>query len=191
MGSVLLIQSTTNPANQDSWTTITNLAMTSAAAGVPANPGTSSIINLAFVPAAQSYEVIDSAPPACEFFKAVMPYDYMVLADAVLSGQGYSSRLLLVRMPGVISEDVCYVTAQNNFICYNAASQAFSLEPSSPAIRQIAATLSTMLGQNWTSASEISYSNGVTNILATVVEADPASSDPVAGPSTASIQIDF
>ncbi len=120
-----------------------------------------------------------------------MPYDYMVLADAVLSGQGYPSRLLLVRMPGIPSEDICYVTAINSFMCYDGANEAFGLESSSPAIRQIAAALSTMLGQNWTSASEFSYSNGVTNILATVVEADPASTDPVAGPSTASIQIDF
>jgi hypothetical protein len=191
LGSVLLIQSSTNPADRDSWTTMTNLAMTNPAPGAPANPATAFIINLAFVPAAQNWEVVDPAPPSCEFFQAVMPYDCMVLADFVLSGQGYASRLVVVTMPGIPAEDVCYVTTLSSFIYYDVAGQALGVEPSGSAIREVAGALSTMLGQNWTSASEFSYSNGVTTILATVVEADAASTDPVAGPSTASIQIDF
>ena len=186
-----MIQSSTNPANQNTWTTITNLAMTNPAAGAPTNPAAPSTINLAFVPAAQNYEVIDTTPPTCEFYQVVMPYDYMVLADAVLSGQGYPSRLLLVRMPGISSDDVCYVTPQSSFIFYDTTNRAFALEPSGSTIRQIASTLSTSLGQNWTSASEFAYSNGVSTILATVVETEPPSSDPVAGASTPSIQIDF
>jgi hypothetical protein len=52
--------------------------------------------------------------------------------------------------------------------------------------------LATSLGQNWTSASEFNYSNGVSTILATVVQTDPPNSDPVVGQvSTPSIQIDF
>jgi hypothetical protein len=56
--------------------------------------------------------VIDTNAPSCEFYQAVMPYDYMVLADSVLSGQGYPSRLVLVRMPGIQADDVCFVTAK-------------------------------------------------------------------------------
>jgi hypothetical protein len=191
VGSTLLIQSTTNTANLNSWTTITNLAITNPAAAPPTNQGAPSTINLAFVPAAQNYEVIDTTPPICEFYQVVMPYDYMVLADAVLCGQGYTNRLLLVRMPGVNSDDVCYVTNQNSFLFYDATNRAFALEPSGSTIRQIATTLSTSLGQNWTSASEFAYSNGVTTILATVVATEPPSSDPVAGASTPDIIIDF
>jgi hypothetical protein len=191
VGSALLIQSTTNPANLSSWTTITNLAMTNPAAAPPTNQGAPSTISLAFVPAAQNYEVIDTTPPTCEFYQVVMPYDYMVLADSVLCGQGYTNRLVLVRMPGISSDDVCYVTNQNSFLFYDTTNRAFALEPSGSTIRQIATTLSTSLGQNWTSASEFAYSNGVTAILATVVETEPPSSDPVAGASTPSIVIDF
>jgi len=191
IGSTLAIQSSTNPANQDTWNTITNLAMTNPAAGAQTNQQSASAINLAFVPAAQNYQVLDTTPPASEFYQVVMPYDYMVLADSVLSGQGCPSRLLFVRMPGILSEDVCYVTAQGSYISYDTTNQAFGLASSGPAIRQIAITLSASLGQNWTSASEFSYSNGVSSILATVVEAEPAGSDPVAGASTPSILIDF
>jgi hypothetical protein len=51
--------------------------------------------------------------------------------------------------------------------------------------------LSGWLGQNWTSASEFTYSNGVNSILATVVETESANTDPVAGAATPSLQIDF
>ena len=165
--------------------------MTSPATGAATNPAAPSTINLAFVPAAQSYEVIDTMPQTCEFYQVVMPYDYMVLADAVLSNQGYTNRLVLVRMPGIPSDDVCYVTPQSSFLFYDTTNCAFALQPSNPSIRQIANTLSTWLGQNWTSASEFSYSNGVSSILATVVETEPASSDPVAGAAAPSLQIDF
>ena len=94
-----------------------------------------------------------------------MPYDYMVLADANLTGQGYPSRLILVRMPGVSADDVCYVTNQNSFIFYDTTNNAFAIEPSGATIRQIASTLATSLGQNWTSASEFGYSNGVSTIF--------------------------
>jgi hypothetical protein len=191
VGSTLMIQSSTNAQNQDSWSVITNLAMTNVDTSAPTNSGASSTINLAFVPAAQNYEVIDTTPPTCEFYQVMMPYDYMVLADSVLSGQGYTNRLLLVRMPGISSDDVCYVTPQSSFLFYDSTNQAFALEPSGSTIRQIATTLSGSLGHNWTSASEFAYSNGVSTILATVVKTEPASVDPVAGAATPSILIDF
>ncbi|HXR06261.1 MAG TPA: hypothetical protein VN765_02965, partial [Candidatus Acidoferrum sp.] len=167
------------------------LAITNPAPNPLTNQDAPSAINLAFVPAAQNYEVIDTTPPTCEFYQVVMPCDYMELADSVLSGQGYTNRLVLVRMPGVSSSDVCYVTNQSSFLYYDNTNFAFALEPSGSTIRQIATTLSTSLSQNWTSASEFAYSNGVTTILATVVETEPASSDPVAAAATPSIQIDF
>jgi hypothetical protein len=189
MASALLIQHSTNAGSPAAWNTITNLTLTNAT-GLT-NPGASALLSLAFAPATQDYEVVDAAPPAGEFYQVVMPYDYMVLADAVLSGNGYPSRLLLVRMPGITAADVCYVTPQGSFIYYDAYNRAFAVESSGSTIRQIATTLSASLSQNWTSASEFAYSNGVSTILATVVETEPPSSDPVAGTATASIQIDF
>ena len=189
VGATFNLLSSTNPASLASWNIFTNQTMTNALG--PTNSGSASVINLAYVPASQTYEVIDSNPPTSEFYKMAMPYDYMVLADANLTGQGYPSRLVLVRMPGVSADDVCYVTNQSSFIHYDTTNHAFSIEPSGGTIRQIASTLATSLGQNWTSASEFGYSNGVSTILATVVETEPPGSDPVAGQSTPSIAIDF
>ena len=190
-GSTLMIQSSTNPAHQNNWITITNLAMTNPATAAATNPASPSTINLAFVPAAQKYEVINTTHPTCEFYQVVMPYDYMVLADAVLSNQGYTNRLVLVRMPGISSADVCYVAPQSSFLYYDTTNCAFALEPSGSTIRQIANTLSSWLGQNWTSASEFSYSKGVSTLLATVVETTTSVNVGQGLFSTASIQIDF
>jgi hypothetical protein len=191
VGATLMVQSSTDVMNPDSWTTITNLPITTAAGSSQTNSGTPTVLTAAFVPAAQVYEVVDTTPPSGEFYRVVMPYDYMVLADAVLSGAGYPSRLVLVRMPGVASDDVCYVTPQGSFLSYDAPNRAFAVQPSGSTIRQIATAFSGSLGQNWTSASEFAYSNGVSTILATVVETEPAASDPVAAAAAAKIQIDF
>jgi hypothetical protein len=193
VGAILTIQSTTNPMKSDSWTTLADLPITNAAAGAAATPGAPSALGLAYVPALQTYQVVDTTPPSSEFYRVVMPYDYMVLADSVLSAQGDPSRLLLVTMPGCPDGlDVCYVTPQNGFLYYDATNNAFAMEPSGSTIRQIATTLATSLGQSWTSAYEFAYSNGVSTILASVVETAPASSDPVAAAASAPIiSIDF
>lgn len=191
VGAILTIQSATNPMNPDAWITLTNLPITNAAAGVATNSGAPSALSLAFVPALQSYQVVDTPPPVGEFYRVVMPYDYMILADSVLTAAGNPSRLVLVVMPGTPGDDVCYVTPQSSFLFYDTTNNAFAVEPSGSTIRQIATTLSGSLGQNWTSASEFAYSNGVSTILATVIETEPASSDPVAGASSPIISIDF
>ena len=120
-----------------------------------------------------------------------MPYDYIILAGMVLPGQGYPARLIMVNMPGLI-DDACYVNQAGSFIHYNQTNSALQLEGSGSTIRQIATTLAGSLNLDWTTASEFIYSNGMGQILATVVEADPAASDPVAGTTpTRTIAINF
>ena len=50
--------------------------------------------------------MVDMAPPTCASCRMVMPYDYMVLADAVLWGQGYASRPVLARMAGASTPSI-------------------------------------------------------------------------------------
>src|SRR5208283_2841637 len=110
-----------------------------------------------------------------------MPYDYVILASIVLKGQGYAPRLILVNMPGIVHDDACYVNEASSFIHYDWSNSTLQLESSGASIRHIANTLASSLNLNWTSASEFTYSNGMGQLLATVVETDPPSSDPIPG----------
>ena len=95
----------------------------------------------------------------------------------------------MVNMPGY-ADDACYVSAQSSYIHYIAPSNTFELQSSGATIRQIATTLAGTLKQNWTTASEFVYSNGINQILATVTETDNPSQDPVAqGTSSSSINL--
>ncbi len=197
VGATLMIQATTNLYSPDSWQTLTNLSMTNVA---PVALGSQSgqpqdALDLAFVPAAEELPVTpaDSILGPITYFRAVMPYDYVVLAGTVLTGQGYRPRMVVVNMPGIISDDACYVTEGSSFIHYDRSSYALQLQGSGPTIRAIAAKLATSLGLDWTSASEFTYSNGIAQIVATVVQTEPSSSDPVPGKTAPkpSTTIDF
>lgn len=194
VGATVMVQSTTNPGAPFSWTTITNVALTNIAPmesnAVPGQP--QDAIDLAYVPAAQTAPLPTATSSAqMQFFRVVMPYDYIILAGSVLPGQGYPARLIMVNMPG-LNDDACYVSQSGSFIHYNQTNSALQLEGSGSTIRQIATTLAGSLNLDWTTASEFIYSNGMGQILATVVEADPASSDPVAGTTpSSSIAINF
>jgi hypothetical protein len=191
VGQMLEIECTTNPASLYSWTVVTNVTVTNiadiAATNPPANPDA---LDLAFVPGAQQFSLPSSGSNML-FFRAIMPYDYVVLAGQVLPQKGYPARLILVTMPGY-SDDACYVTAQSSFIHFSSSSNTFELQSAGSTIRQIATQLSSTLGQNWTTASEFVYTNGMGMIEATVVETEDPSTDPVAQNGTGSqIQINF
>jgi hypothetical protein len=192
VGATLMIQSTTNPANPGSWNTITNLAITNVNAAAT-NQASNSTINMAFVPALQNYTVIDSNAPACEYYQVVMPYDYMVLADSVLCSQGSTNRLVLVRMPGISSDDVCYVTNQNSYLFYDATNQAFALEPSFRSRPSAKSPPPCQAG--WAKTGPPPPSSPIPTASAPSWppwwQPSPAGSDPVAGAAAPSIQIDF
>lgn len=194
VGATVMVQTTTNILSVESWETVTNVILTNIASIAQGTPGQAQdVLDLAFVPAEQAVPVIPSNSISCQLFRVVMPYDYAILASIVLKGQNYTPRLILINMPGIIRDDVCYVNEAASFIHYNWSNAALQLESSRPSIRQIANTLANSLSLDWTSASEFSYSNGLGQILATVVETEPPSSDPVAGqaPPSQPMVIDF
>jgi hypothetical protein len=196
IGADLTIQSSTNILSPDSWQTLTNISMTNAASlgqGQASQP--QDALDIAFVPAAEALPVNPAESPSgvMTYYRALMPYDYVILAGNVLTGQGYRPRMVLVNMPGIVCDDACYVTEGSSYIHYDRGSYALQLQGSGPTLRAIATKLSSTLGLDWTSASEFTYSNGISQIVATVVQTEPASSDPVAGqaPTTSSTKIDF
>jgi hypothetical protein len=196
VGATLVIQSTANPLSLDEWTTLTNVAISNIASTGQTNGSDQpqDILDVAFVPGSGTLPLPALHSSQSQFFRAIMPYDYIILADQVLMAtNGYTPRLIVVNMPGIVCDDACYVNEVGSFIHFGWTNFALQLEPSGSTIRQIASTLAASLNLDWTSASEFTYSNGLGQILATVIETDPASSDPVAGqnPPGPPIVIDF
>ena len=194
VGAELMIQASTNVYSADSWQTLTNISMTNIA---PVAQGAQSsqaqdALDIAFVPAAEALPVNQADWPsgAITYYRAVMPYDYVILAGNVLTGQGYRPRMVLVNMPGIVCDDACYVTEGSSFIHYDRGSYALQLQGSGPTIRAIATKLSTTLGLDWTSASEFTYSNGIAQIVSTVVQTESASSESGSGQNCAHAVLD-
>ena len=177
-----------------SWQTVTNLTLTNAAE-LPVDFLYSQriygVLSNAFVPAYAELTFDDPDSSALAFHRTEMAYTYPILADKVLAGKGYATRLILVRLSGVTCHDVCFVASENGFIdCLDDGGMVRFLSADST-IRQIAGTVADSLSLNWTSASEFAYSNGMRLLAATVVETDPPASDPVAGAATPQIKINF
>jgi hypothetical protein len=110
--------------------------------------------------------------------------DYAVLANYVLSRNGYGTRLIRVEMVGKnIGHAVCYVTQDRVYMDYNNRRFFFALVRSGPTIREIATKVAASFQAHWTFASEFAYdyNSNIKRVLLTVVETDPSSSDPDAG----------
>ena len=191
----MVIQAATNLSSLNNWETVTNVFLTNVISLAQSNvtSPSSNLLDLAFVPAAQSFPIPQTDSAAVRFFRVVMPYDYAVLGSMVLKVQGYTPRLIVVKMPGLLCDDVCYVNEAGSFIHYDRVKSALQLEASGASIRQIANTLADSLNSDWTSASEFTFSNGLCQIWATVIRTEPPSSDPVAGqnPPSEPMVIDF
>jgi hypothetical protein len=197
VGALLNIVGTSSDLSLNEWSAVTNITLTNiASVGETNQQGqTQDLINVAFVPGTQTLPVGATSAGRFHYFQVVMPYDYAILADQVLlrnTNAACTPRLIVVNMPGDV-DDVCYVNQFNSFIHYTRTNSTLQLFSSGSTIRQIANTLASSLNLDWTSASEFTYSNGMGQVLATVIETEPPSSDPVAGqnPPSAPIVINF
>jgi hypothetical protein len=191
VGAKFTIQSSTNPGSPGSWITVTNLKMTMAAPNANPMPGTT--LEKAFIPALQSFQDPDPLS-GNRFYRLYMPLGYAIVANQVLTEQGYNGRLIAVRLPGIDGHIVCYVTQEAAYLDYNDTTYMVKLEMSGPSIREVATKVATTLTQNWTSASEFTVSDaGIKSLFATVVQTDSPASDPPLGvPNvSSSIVIDF
>lgn len=152
LGATVAIQSSSNPADRDSWHTIANIKLWALAPN--ANPVPASTLERAFIPAMVTLE--DPNPPDGTFraYRIYMPLAYPILADQLLNRQGYHSRLYTVSFPGMADYIVCYVAEEGAYLDYNEANHTVRLQSCGPTIREIADKVASTLGQNWTSASE-------------------------------------
>jgi hypothetical protein len=195
VGATLTILGTTQDLSLDAWSAVTNVTVSNIASVAETNlPGQpQDVLDVAFVPGTQTLALGAVSAAPFHYFQVVMPYDYIILASQVLPGKGYTPRLIVVNMPGIVCDDACYVNETTSLIHYTRTNYALQLISSGSTIRAIATSLADSLNLDWTSASEFTWSNGLGQLLATVIETEPPSSDPVAGqnPAGQPIVIDF
>jgi hypothetical protein len=113
--------------------------------------------------------------------------DYATLADAILAEKGYATRLVAVRMPGLLTHVVCYVVEDRIYLDYNNRSYLVKTERAKPGLREIASKVAKSFNASWTSASEFTYTNGFKRMIATAVHTDKGDQPPAAP----SLQIGF
>ncbi len=106
--------------------------------------------------------------------------DYTALADTVLAPKGFETRLVHVRLAGLTSHAVCYVTESKAYLDYNNRQFFFTMTRSGPALRQIAEKIARSLNANWTVAFEyeFSYEDPRKRITARVVRVKDPRYDP-------------
>ena len=116
--------------------------------------------------------------------------DYAIVADLVLRPKGYDTRLIAVRMPGLVTHVVCYVSEEKGYLDYNNRIYLVKVQKCGPTLREIAAKVAHSFDANWTSASEFTYSKGLKRLVATVVKTDPPEHDPIPGKPPAEANVD-
>jgi hypothetical protein len=131
------------------------------------------------------YELFHNVQPPDEFLrkKSGDCDDYACLADEVLAPKGFDTRLIHIRLVGMVSHAVCYVTDDRAYLDYNNRNVFFTMSKSDPSLRKIATKVARSLKANWTSAFEFefSYDDQRKTITAKVVRTQDSRDDPPAG----------
>jgi hypothetical protein len=107
--------------------------------------------------------------------------DYALLADHILSRQGYRTRFVQVSMAGSdIAHAICYVAENKAYLDYNNRRYEMNLERSGATLREIAGKVADSFEKNWTSATEYTFSYETYRKTSryTVVKTDPPDRDP-------------
>jgi hypothetical protein len=85
-----------------------------------------------------------------------------------------------VVLVGRTAHDVCYVTEKKSYLDYNLRQYFINTKHSDQRIRDIATKVADSFDEDWTSASEFTYTytEKVKHLTRTVVKTDPPSDDP-------------
>jgi hypothetical protein len=83
--------------------------------------------------------------------------DYATLAADVLGKQGYTPRLIAVRMKGE-THVVCYIEETKSYLDYNSRKDAKKTVPCSTVLTDIATSVAESFGRDWIATYEFTYS---------------------------------
>ena len=92
--------------------------------------------------------------------------DFSTLADNLLRARGYDTRLISVRMNGVVYV-VCYVKEAGGYLDYNYRKHG-AIIPCSDDLGSIARQVGASYNRAWTSVSVFTYSEGLKRLVSTV-----------------------
>ncbi len=98
--------------------------------------------------------------------------DYALLADVVLRKHGFTTRLISIRMPGLLTHVVCYVVEEKVYLDFNNRVYLSRTEKADPDLREIAQKVARSFEANWTSVSEFTYRDGVKELVQTISKTD-------------------
>lgn len=93
--------------------------------------------------------------------------DYAVLADVVLRERGHQTRLVAVRMVGMLTHVVCYVADNRVYLDYNQRMYLIKTQRCGPELEEIADRVARSLGGHWTTVSEFTFHDGLKRLVAT------------------------
>lgn len=131
------------------------------------------------------YELRPNVKPPNEFLRDRRGDcdDYACLADLVFASKGLETRLVHVRLVGMVSHAVCYITEDRAYLDYNNRKVFFTMTKSNPSLRKIATKVARSLNANWTTAFEFdfSYDDQRKTITAKVVRTQDPRDDPPPG----------
>lgn len=190
VGASYEIQVLSNGLGSMKWTTITNLAITTRLSSV-SDEGVPEVLTRAFRPGSLSYEIPEVHAGPGKFYRVVMKDSYPLLADRNLRAAGVPTRLVAVRLPGIDAHVVCYVPQLSVAIDFANDRQVARILPCGADLRQIADKVAGGLSMNWTSASEFTYAQGASSVVATVVKTDGLEDQSVPVRAGNRIKIDF
>ena len=98
--------------------------------------------------------------------------DYALLADNVLRKHGFTTKLVSIRMPGLLTHVVCYVVEEKVYLDFNNRVYLSRTEKAGPDLREIAQKVARSFEANWTSVSEFTYRDGVKELVQTISKTD-------------------
>ena len=94
--------------------------------------------------------------------------DYATLAADILRRNGYTTRLIAVRMKGE-THVVCYVKETNSYLDYNYRKDAKKTIPSTDVITEIASKVARSFERDWIATYQFTFSQGVKRLVQNII----------------------
>lgn len=94
--------------------------------------------------------------------------DYATLAAEILGKQGYTTRLIAVRMQGE-THVVCYIAETKSYLDYNCRKDSQKMVPCSASIKEIARKVALSFNRGWIATYQFTYSEGVKRLVQNII----------------------